>query len=107
MADSKYGILFTTQDLSNVLAVLGITDTPGINEAIRRVQSSVGLTFPTDEPLFVIRGQDQAAPAAISAYREAAEFNGAGQELLDGVTRAAIEVVGWQSKPETKVKVPD
>ena len=107
MSDTKYGPIFTSKDLANVLAVLGITDTPGINEAIRRVQSSVGLTFPLDEPVFVLRAQDQAAPATLAAYTEAAQFNGASADFVNAATATAIEFVQWQNAPANNVKVPD
>ena len=60
-----------------------------------------------DEPVFIIRGADEAAPAAIRSYADAANNVGASEELFDDVMAFADEVEEWQSNNRPHVKVPD
>lgn len=111
--DSKYGQIYTAQDVANIAAVMLRGHVPAehlqttIQVAVTEVARAGLLRFPTDEPLFLLRAQDQAAPAAVHAYLDAAQFNGAAAEHQDGITRAAIEFVQWQAANPNKVKVPD
>lgn len=115
MSDLKYGQIFTAQDVANIAAVLLQNHGPDgpmdvqkhVQAAVTAVHRGPGLQFPPSEPVFVLRGQDQAAPATIQAYHENAGFNGAGREHLDGSLQAGIEFVQWQSANPDKVKVPD
>lgn len=111
--DNKYGQLYTAQDLANIAAVLlhGVVPPENlqesIQEAVTHVARSSKLHFPVDEPLFLLRAQDQAAPAAIHGYLDAAKFNGAAPAHQDSITRSAIEFVQWQAANPNKVKIPD
>lgn len=62
---------------------------------------------PDDEPVFVIRAQDVAAPAAISAYKAEVRKHGAPAHLLMGADRMLSEVTSWQFSHPGRVKVPD
>ena len=58
--------------------------------------------IPEDEPVFLIRGQDPAGPAALEAYANLAELTGAEEELVH-ITREHAEAMRiWQHQhPET------
>lgn len=69
------------------------------------------LTFPADEPLFLLRGQDSAAPAAIAGgsnidYAQACLNAGAPGSYLRAVWVAAAAMRDWQSEHSGRVKVP-
>lgn len=57
--------------------------------------------------MFVIRAQDVAAPAAISAYKAEVRKHGAPAHLLMGADRMLSEVTTWQFSHPGRVKVPD
>lgn len=81
--------------------------------------------FPEDEPIFVLRGKDILAPAAVEAYANllraassgvyggadgeqsgdewAAELNGMAQQ----VSNVAAEMIAWQASHPARVKLPD
>lgn len=111
MADKKYGQLFTIQDVVNIVTLATgepeEAPTRTKNALMQMSRRGVKLRFPADEPLFVLRAQDQAAPQAIQAYHDSAEFNGASQEHLSDVMAALIEFVGFQSGHPDRVKIPD
>ena len=58
--------------------------------------------IPADEPVFIIRGQDVNASAALDFYAHLAEFSGASPELIASVHKQAQAMRDWQVK-----KVPD
>ena len=70
-----------------------------------RIQDPAGL-IPEEEPVFLIRGQDLAAPATLIAYAGHAEALGASKELVRKVLDHAHLMHAYQ---ETigKGKVPD
>lgn len=68
-----------------------------------------------DEPVFVLRGQDKLAIAAIAGYQgqvEEAIHDGnigeeAGAQLLEDVKTARRQFVEWADANPTQVKFPD
>lgn len=63
-----------------------------------------------DEPVFLIRGQDVCAPAAIHAYADFAELAGADSAVCEATRRFAGYVKRWQQgelEYEPSGKVPD
>jgi hypothetical protein len=68
-----------------------------------RIQDPAGI-IPDNEPVFLLRGQDICAQAAIGAWVNAASRSGASPEII----KAAIDQIGridkWQAKTR---KTPD
>lgn len=60
---------------------------------------------PDDEPLFVLRGQDAAAPAAVRAWANVAEELGASADIVALAREHACTMEAYQS--EHGGKVPD
>lgn len=73
-------------------------------EDYERIQDPEGL-IPDNEPVFVIRGQDRAAPDTLRAYALKAASLGASDELVNAVRHHAMEMEKWQM--EHGSKVPD
>ena len=74
-------------------------------EDYNRIQDPEGL-IPEDEPVFLIRGQDIAAPVAIHAWANAAEALGASPEIVRLARRHATMIISYQ-KRTGEHKVPD
>lgn len=70
-----------------------------------RVSTERG-TIEHDEPVFVIRGRDLAAPDAIDAYAEAAAKNGAGVDITDVCHERADAIREWQRDHPEVLKIP-
>lgn len=132
MTDSKYGRLFTERDVLMLLRYaanrgdvdgivkLGQADGLNVDPGQRLLaeyeaeasggspfEDSIRLTFPPDEPLFLLRGQDEAAPAAVRDYGHRADDVGAGAVHLGKVSVAALRLDDWQREHPDRVKVPD
>lgn len=60
-----------------------------------------------DEPLFVLRGTDPAAPAAIRAWAFKAQELGHRREKIEGALAHAMEIEEWQRLNPGRVKRPD
>lgn len=69
-----------------------------------RIQDPAG-KIPENEPVFLIRGQDLAAPAALRAYAMEAHRCGAEQNIIEATLRQAREMEKWQR--ECARKTPD
>lgn len=66
-----------------------------------RIQDSAGI-IPADEPVFLIRGQDQMAARAVRHYADLIESKGASAEDVAAVHRHALAMTNWRPK-----KIPD
>lgn len=73
-------------------------------EDYNRIQDPAGL-IPEDEPVFLLRGQDIAAPAAVEAWAAAAQQHGADHALITAALKQAAAMRLWQF--QTKRKLPD
>lgn len=73
-------------------------------EDYNRIQDPAGL-IPEDEPVFLIRGQDMNAPAALRRYAALAQESGASRDLIDKVVDHAEAMERWQEIHG--FKVPD
>jgi hypothetical protein len=71
-----------------------------------RFQDPAGL-IPEDEPVFLIRGQDRAAPAAMRAWIDEAAAQGASADIIDRVEGHLQAVIDWQDNDPGVSKVPD
>ncbi len=69
-----------------------------------RIQDPSG-RIPDDEPVFLLRGQDLAAPYALHAYADELMRLRADPELIQRVLKQADEMQRWQA--ERARKVPD
>lgn len=110
MSDSKYGRLFTEKDVQYIVNMMRLEGAPNhVCDALPQMEATgkVQFTFPADEPLFLLRGQDKAAPAAVRCYRDHARTAGAGSSLRIGVASAAEAMRKWQRSHPERVKVPD
>jgi hypothetical protein len=130
MSEGKYGRLFTEDD---VLRIMRYGDPGSWADTLAMFDSGERgpLTFPADEPLFLLRGKDKAAAEAIAlpddldagagperSYYEAA-FKArldAGLVTLDSeqddphlraVQAAADAMREWQAANPDRVKAPD
>jgi hypothetical protein len=68
-----------------------------------RIQDQEGL-IPDDEPVFLLRGQDICAPAAVEAWADLAETLRAAPEIVRAARMQAKRMRKWQ---EGYFKVPD
>lgn len=69
-----------------------------------RIQDPL-IKIPDDEPVFLIRGQDIAAPQTLLFWADLASQLGASQEICTLVRDHADAMVKWQE--DHKSKVPD
>lgn len=65
------------------------------------------LGIPADEPIFVIRAQDDLSTAALARYRNFAEGAGCSDEFVDGLDEVVREFEGWRQDHPTLTKKPD
>ncbi len=67
-----------------------------------RIQDPAGL-IPEDEPVFLIRGQDKAAPAAALAWADEHDRLGGDPRLSEAVRRHVELTRSWQAERAAKV----
>lgn len=67
-----------------------------------RIQDPAG-KIPEDEPVFLLRGQDRAAPGAVRAYAEILESMGGDPVLVRQSRLQAQRMEIWQSSVFSKV----
>lgn len=67
-----------------------------------RIQDPAG-KIPEDEPVFLLRGQDRAAPGAVRAYAEILESMGGDPVLVRKSRLQAQRMEIWQSSVFSKV----
>lgn len=66
-------------------------------EDYNRIQDPEG-KIPEDEPVFLIRAQDLAGPAAVNAYALMAELTGATDKVVDNSREQALAMLIWQAE---------
>jgi hypothetical protein len=69
-----------------------------------RIQDPAGL-IPADEPVFLLRGQDIAAPGTVEDWAARAEANGASPEIVTLAINQAHAMRVWQAS--RACKTPD
>lgn len=102
MPDRKYGPLFTQKDVQQLVVLGRISPRASVDELVAEARErgdTPPLTFPADEPLFLIRGQDIAAAPAVMAYGNAAAEAGAKQQFLDDLGESYRQITEFQAKP--------
>jgi hypothetical protein len=63
--------------------------------------------IPDDEPVFILRAQDQLALSTITYYSETASRLNCPGEFAEGLDRVHSEFHSWQLKNKERVKMPD
>jgi len=71
-------------------------------EDYNRIQDPDGL-IPEDEPVFLIRGQDRAAPGAVEAWANLAELMGAAPVILEAARKQARLMRDYQASVTNKI----
>jgi hypothetical protein len=71
-----------------------------------RIQDPAGL-IPEDEPVFLLRAQDLAAPGAIQAWCKEALKYGADPDIVNRAAGQALAMLRWQEEQPGVSKVPD
>ena len=82
-----------------------------------RIQDSAGL-IPEDEPVFLLRGQDPAAPAALEAYANLLDMinvsndmggvtNNVKNDMISGVRNQILAMKNWQDMNGSRVHAPN
>jgi len=71
-------------------------------EDYNRIQDPSGL-IPDEEPVFLLRATDRAAPCAIEAWAREAARIGASQEIVDMAMGHAKYMEAWQTAHGSKV----
>ena len=67
-----------------------------------RIQDPLGL-IPKDEPVFLLRAIDAAAPAIVDAWAGLAEAYGAKKDIVDAARNQAKAMRLWQSNNGSKI----
>ena len=110
--DARYGRLFTEVDVERIIAEALIQQhkRPPVRAAavIAEVEwrYSDPFTFPDDEPLFLLRGQDALAGPTLMSYAMVCDDVRTSQEHRDGAWNAHDVFVDWQAEHPDRVKVP-
>lgn len=118
--DPKYGRLFTERDVGVLLAAAyehgvgvgldvatGASGAPPLTTAMFEETSEQRLTFPADEPLFLLRGQDAASEGAIAHYIYECDDLDARPSYIKRVENDLAEWISWQRQHSQLVKVPE
>jgi hypothetical protein len=115
MADSTHGPLFRLKDVGLVVEEVvresGALRSPQAlalltGQVVGKLSRAGVLTFPVDEPVYVLRGQDPIAPAATRSYVEHCGLD-VSQATLDVAMDRAHAMELWQAANPDRVKVPD
>lgn len=53
--------------------------------------------IPADEPVFIVRAQDECGPGTVRAWGELAKMAGVDQEMIDRVMEHADDMESWQT----------
>jgi hypothetical protein len=65
------------------------------------------LGIPEDEPIFIIRAQDDVSIEAIAKYAGLAEKAGVNPNFLSGLVDVQLQFGEWRRVNREKVKIPD
>lgn len=112
MSDDRYGRLFTeayVEELINVATGQATNGEVLDLEACIIIAESQGVKkpFPEDEPLFLLRGQDEAVIVAIGAYSDECERLGCDPEFISKVTHTGGQILAWQVRNRDRTKRAD
>jgi hypothetical protein len=106
---SKYGRLFTEDDVERILtAAVGVMGHPlihGFREVIDKAKAES--TFPADEPLFLLRGNDEVASTAVGAYLRECVLQGCDLAHTTAIERAYDAMMDFAARHPDRMKRPD
>jgi hypothetical protein len=111
MADNKYGRLFTTSDVEKMLEFLQRHDDDTMHVTLQDIlvpmdEAGTRFKFDPDEPVFVLRGRDRRAEAAVRFYgmhqAPSAPIN-----HLEGIQRAVTAFNSFATLHPELMKDPD
>lgn len=112
--DNKYGHLYTAEDMlafARIYAGSGVDIANDFNEeAADELLDDFEGRFPKDEPLFLLRGQDRRALAAVRNYRTMVSYSGGKEpsaELMVGLDTVVDQFEDFQADHSDRVKEPD
>lgn len=71
------------------------------------IREALGIDPGENEPLFIIRGQDALAVAAIARYQTLAIEAECDQSFINGLNESIGEFADWQHNNAESVKKPD
>lgn len=107
--DRKYGRIFTEEDLRTILRQYGTggMDVREVLDEIKAGELDHVLKFDGDEPLFVMRAKDNAAPPTLAAYQEEAQRAGARPPMIQLVVNTHADFLKWRRENPGQCKAPD
>ena len=106
----KYGRLFTEADVQQIVNLARLEGSPVmVDEIVLDIEQRHlrQMTFPAGEPLFLLRGKDSLAPAAIDLYANLCHIAHADPKHTEGAQAAAAEVRIWQRMNAETTRTPD
>lgn len=104
----KYGRLFTEADVKRLLEYAVLEGAPRPEEQIAAFDAKGWLTFPADEPVFLLRGKDRTALAALHALLDHLQTaEGVSDDYYTAVHGKAAEFVLFAMEHPDRMKVPD
>lgn len=123
MAEGKYGRLYAERDVLMLLKLahekgwktrgsgggLGFSSRDFLEEVEADPPSHLApLTFPADEPVFVLRAQDEQAIEGLEGYQQACDVAGdVSTAHCEGVRQAWHAFTDWQHEHPERVGAPD
>lgn len=116
--DGKYGRLFTEQDVRKIVRYATIsaqTMSPELsseqvmNDVLDdKISDDFNLTFPKDEPLFLLRAKDKRSLGAVRHYHDLCDRSvGVGVDHLDGVEKSVRQFEEFRADNPDRMKDPD
>lgn len=110
MSDSKYGRIFTQDDMLNFAhhvgsELAGVDRGYSMDQLIGMLDDFTG-KFPPDEPLFVLRARDKRALGAVRFYRDH-QSQQAPSNHLDGVDKAYRQFRVFADENPDLMREPD
>jgi hypothetical protein len=109
--DNKYGNLYTSEDMLAFARVfmasgIGYSDEEALDELLDNFDGH----FPKDEPLFLVRGQDQRGLACVRNYRTMITYTGSQEpspSLIAGLNTVVTQFEEFQRDHAERMKDPD
>lgn len=109
MADSKYGRIFTEDDLKKIAGHrLEISGEYEMMDIVKELDEAGELTFPPDEPLFTLRAKDRLSLGVIRAYFDhCIRVRDIDRTHVDNVEQAHRAFDAFRTEHPDRMKIPD
>ena len=105
MADSKYGRIFTEDDVRSLMYEASQTGAKTV-DILRMIADFKG-RFPKDEPVFVLRAKDRRSLSPIRQYYQTCTTAERPAEHLDGIEHAMAAFEDFRTAHPDHLKEPD